>query len=405
MKTKKILKRIALTAVVTVLMITASMIPINKASVMAKAESSHPYPSLLDYTELEKSFNSLAYSQILPQYRDYVLEALKYHIESNAGDYRVAKNLMRAYNEDEDGNVIFFFDGCSQNLGSSAPCFSGYIKSGNRYNMSAVCIVLQADENGKAKVVFATKNCSTMPDNVRNASLNGDVPPGSLRDGTYNFITTIHYTYAGFNIVTTPNSHVRACTYRSSYISQGSGINIHRRGYSYSYITDYTCNSTGCFNIGGANTNQTEYNNFVRQITGYNNAGSGYYGYDSGQMMGIVIVDRSNYKTQLQTIYGDDTDFGISSGWTKKQISDAITAGSDTWNKEINDRLNAPKYLKGDADGSGKIDSTDYIIVKRHILNISKLTGAYFTAADMDGNGKIDSTDYIAIKRIILGLA
>lgn len=61
--------------------------------------------------------------------------------------------------------------------------------------------------------------------------------------------------------------------------------------------------------------------------------------------------------------------------------------------------------VRGDTDGNGKIDSTDYIIAKRHMLNISKLKDSFFKAADMDNNGKIDSTDYISIKRIILGLA
>jgi len=59
----------------------------------------------------------------------------------------------------------------------------------------------------------------------------------------------------------------------------------------------------------------------------------------------------------------------------------------------------------GDVDGSGKVDSTDYILIKRHILKVNELTGDAFKAADMDGNGKLDSTDYIAVKRIMLGLA
>ena len=60
--------------------------------------------------------------------------------------------------------------------------------------------------------------------------------------------------------------------------------------------------------------------------------------------------------------------------------------------------------LKGDVDLSGKVDSTDYILVKRHILNLNKLTGDSFKAGDMDDNGVLDSTDYIKIKLIILGI-
>ena len=63
--------------------------------------------------------------------------------------------------------------------------------------------------------------------------------------------------------------------------------------------------------------------------------------------------------------------------------------------------------VKGDTDGNGKIDATDYITVKRHILSISKFESdsAFYMAADIDGNAKIDATDYIAIKRHILGIS
>ena len=60
--------------------------------------------------------------------------------------------------------------------------------------------------------------------------------------------------------------------------------------------------------------------------------------------------------------------------------------------------------INGDVDGNGKIDSTDYLTVKRHILKMSTLYSAYFEAADTDKNGSIDATDYILIKRHILGL-
>ena len=68
--------------------------------------------------------------------------------------------------------------------------------------------------------------------------------------------------------------------------------------------------------------------------------------------------------------------------------------------------------VKGDTDGNGTIDATDYLTVKRHILGISKLdekivffAAPYFAAADIDDNGTIDATDYIAIKRHILGIS
>ena len=63
-----------------------------------------------------------------------------------------------------------------------------------------------------------------------------------------------------------------------------------------------------------------------------------------------------------------------------------------------------PTVSKGDVDGNGKIDSTDFIWIKRHILKISLLSGNSLSSADTDGNGIVDSTDYLLVKRCILGL-
>ena len=60
---------------------------------VSAANSDYPYPSLLDYSDLETSFNTLARDKILSPYQNYILTAIKYHIESSTGNYRVAKNL------------------------------------------------------------------------------------------------------------------------------------------------------------------------------------------------------------------------------------------------------------------------------------------------------------------------
>ncbi len=58
--------------------------------------------------------------------------------------------------------------------------------------------------------------------------------------------------------------------------------------------------------------------------------------------------------------------------------------------------------IKGDVDGNGQIDSTDYIRVKQFFLGNFTFDGAYFKAGDVDENGEIDSTDYIKIKAMFL---
>lgn len=69
---------------------------------------------------------------------------------------------------------------------------------------------------------------------------------------------------------------------------------------------------------------------------------------------------------------------------------------------EASDSRSKTSYNKGDVNGDAKISSMDYVLVKNHILNISKLTGDAALAADVNGDGKISSMDYVLIKNHIL---
>lgn len=58
----------------------------------------------------------------------------------------------------------------------------------------------------------------------------------------------------------------------------------------------------------------------------------------------------------------------------------------------------------GDLNGDNLINSTDYTLLRRHILDISRLTGQALANADVDASGKIDSTDYQLMRRYILDI-
>ncbi|NLD46367.1 MAG: hypothetical protein GX660_04100 [Clostridiaceae bacterium] len=58
----------------------------------------------------------------------------------------------------------------------------------------------------------------------------------------------------------------------------------------------------------------------------------------------------------------------------------------------------------GDLNGDGKVNSTDYVLLRRYILG---LIGEFpvkdgLKAADLNGDGKVNSTDYAALKRKLL---
>jgi hypothetical protein len=62
--------------------------------------------------------------------------------------------------------------------------------------------------------------------------------------------------------------------------------------------------------------------------------------------------------------------------------------------------------IYGDLNGDGKIDVYDLIYMRRHLLGISQLQGAYYTAADTNrGNDGVDVYDLIYLRRHLLDIA
>ncbi|WP_243467774.1 dockerin type I domain-containing protein [Acetivibrio straminisolvens] len=61
--------------------------------------------------------------------------------------------------------------------------------------------------------------------------------------------------------------------------------------------------------------------------------------------------------------------------------------------------------ILGDLNYDGKVNSTDYSILKRYILGtINKDSDPNFLkAADVNKDGRVNSTDYSLMKRYILG--
>jgi hypothetical protein len=59
----------------------------------------------------------------------------------------------------------------------------------------------------------------------------------------------------------------------------------------------------------------------------------------------------------------------------------------------------------GDLDGSGTIDSSDYLRLKAAVMSKFALTDAQRAAADVDGSGKVNSADYQKIRDYFLGIS
>lgn len=58
--------------------------------------------------------------------------------------------------------------------------------------------------------------------------------------------------------------------------------------------------------------------------------------------------------------------------------------------------------VRGDVNGNATVDIIDYIRIMKDIMNTTKLTGEYLSAADVNQNNKIDIIDYIRIMKMIM---
>jgi hypothetical protein len=65
---------------------------------------------------------------------------------------------------------------------------------------------------------------------------------------------------------------------------------------------------------------------------------------------------------------------------------------------------NADTVVKlGDIDNNGKINTVDYILVKRECMGTFYTNDVQRICADCDRNEEIDAMDYILIKRVYMG--
>lgn len=90
------------------------------------------------------------------------------------------------------------------------------------------------------------------------------------------------------------------------------------------------------------------------------------------------------------------------------QDTDTIGTHSSMYIYDEQDQLRY-KYtfiLYGDVNGDGKINSTDLLVLQRHILEIEPLKETYLLSGNISKNGKNPSSvDSLLIQRHILGLS
>ena len=86
----------------------------------------------------------------------------------------------------------------------------------------------------------------------------------------------------------------------------------------------------------------------------------------------------------------------------KSKTSGAIASGDKIKIKTDNEEKTYAIIVYGDVNSDGKISSADYITIKNHIMDVTKLGSLEQTFADANKDGKVSSADYITIKNHIM---
>jgi len=83
---------------------------------------------------------------------------------------------------------------------------------------------------------------------------------------------------------------------------------------------------------------------------------------------------------------------------TTKTNSNNVTSTNDNNNNAETEI----KYNLGDVNVDGKISSSDYVLIKNHIMGKKALNEEARKYADYNGDGKVSSSDYVLIKNYIM---
>ena len=132
----------------------------------------------------------------------------------------------------------------------------------------------------------------------------------------------------------------------------------------------------------------------ILRLLEINNDGTYMYGFKLDTDISAIKKDIIEKENKVEVTSFDKTG--------KTKTSGIIASGDKIKIKTESEEKEYIIILYGDINSDGKITSADYIMVKNHIMEVSKFNDLEKIYADANKDGKINSADYIAIKNHIM---
>lgn len=108
---------------------------------------------------------------------------------------------------------------------------------------------------------------------------------------------------------------------------------------------------------------------------------------------GIYCVGKPNSYVRLN-IGTTSHDIEATVKRNNEEVSGIVKSGDTV----IKDDLEYIAIVRGDINGDNKINSTDFMLIRRVFLGQAEITEYHLKAADIDENGKVNSTDFIKLR-------
>lgn len=220
--------------------------------------------------------------------RHFVETMLNFHLQENT---MVQQTLEEGY------SAVFFFEGCSDNMDDPELSDLSY------YRVSAVCIVLALDRQGKVELTYFNDACSTLPDRPLEYGAwyleeIGEVGPATVCDGTYELYSVYHSgSYEALHLRTSYEDDTIAAVYmmpEGFVTSAADAINIHTR--TGNHVIEKAMWSAGCMLVGDGDFQ--EFTDLI-EATYYSN----YRFFYPGQRVGCVTINRQQIQQQMYELY------------------------------------------------------------------------------------------------------